>query len=212
MFLRLSSILCTVLFMTACISPTSYVDPKYAAVDYQNVSVTPQDIAVSAVFLREDKPIKRAQKILQANVEEVLTNAGYSVVEEGAQMTFEVSFNNRVEKGAFGKGFGTGLTLGLAGTAVSDLYEVKIARAGPAGSVVEREYGHAIHTSIGNVSEPPIANVAPSENLNDAFKSMVEDVVLQFLIDAETGAGKNGEVGDTAEIVAFLPIIVPFAG
>lgn len=32
---------------------------------------------------------------------------------------------------------------------------------------------------------------------------MVEDVVLQFLIDAETGAETNGQTGNCAEIVVF---------
>ena len=114
-------------------------------------------------------------------------------------MTFQVSFNNVPEEGAFGKGFGTGLTLGLAGTAVSDFYEATIVRT-QADTSVTRDYGHAIHSTVGNVSEPPVANVAASANLNDAFKSMVEDVVLQFLIDMEAGAA------DTETPIALAPI------
>ena len=204
MILRAICGLSAMVLMTACISPKPYVDPKFAAVDYQSVSVTPQDVSVATTFTREGKPISRAQKILQTNVEEVLTQAGYTVVEEGGDMAFSISFNNLVEEGAFGKGFGTGLTLGLAGTAVSDLYEVKIIRTDDTGAI-EREYGHAIHTSIGNVSEPPVANVAPSANIPDAFASMVEDVVLQFLIDAEAETVEG-------EAIAFAPFTVRVAG
>lgn len=200
MLLRTISILMAVLLMTACISPKPYVDPKYATLDYSNVAVMPQDAVVAVTFLREGKPIKRAQRTLQTNVEEVLTKAGYSIVEDGAATNFDVTFNNIPEEGAFGKGFGTGLTLGLAGTAVSDFYEVSIAHT-HAGDVVTREYGHAIHTTIGNAAAP-VANVAPSTNLNDAFYDIVEDVLLQFLTDIASDA----DVAD-GEDIAVLGIL-----
>lgn len=204
MLIRFISGLAAMSMLTACLSPKPYVDPKYATVDYQSVAVTPQSVTVATTFTREGKPIKRAQKLLQENVEEILTKAGYTLVEEGAEASFDITFNNVPEEGAFGKGFGTGLTLGLAGTAVSDFYEVTISHT--QGDVaVQRDYGHAIHSTIGNAAAP-IANVAASANIPEAFYSMVEDVVLQFLIDMETGADEQGEP------VAFLPIFVPERG
>lgn len=198
MLLRFLIGLSAMLLLSACISPKSYVDPKYATLDYSDVTVAARDISLTTTFTRQGKPIKRAQKLLQTNVEEILTKAGYRIVEDGADMALQMSFNNVPEEGAFGKGFGTGLTLGLAGTAVSDFYEVTIVQT-QADQTSTREYGHAIHTTIGNKSAP-VANVAASANLNDAFYEMVEDVVLQFLIDMDASA----DIANDA--VAFLPI------
>ena len=197
MISRAISILCAMLVMTACISSKAYVDPKYATLDYSSVAVAPQNATVAATFLRDGKPIKRAQRTLQASVEEVLTKAGYTIVEEGSDANFEVTFNNIPEQGAFGKGFGTGLTLGLAGTAVSDFYEILIVRT-QSGEAVTREYGHAIHTTVGNAAVP-VANVTPSANLNDAFGDIVEDVLLQFLVDM--AAGTEPAAGDDVALL-----------
>ena len=43
----------------------------------------------------------------------------------------------------------------------------------------------------------------------EVFKSMVEGIVLQFFIDAETGAEKNGQTGNGAEVVVFYRLSCP---
>jgi hypothetical protein len=54
---------------------------------------------------------------------------------------------------AVGKGFGTGLTFGLAGSHVTDGYEMTV-RLTQGTTVTERAYSHAILSTIGNASGP----------------------------------------------------------
>lgn len=203
MRLRAIQFLLASFVLVGCISPKPYVDPKYGAIDYQDVQVEAQDVELSVIFMRDGKPIKRAERQLRASLEGVLTQAGFVIVEtEGEAAQFRVSFNNIPEEGAFSKGFGTGLTFGLAGTAISDFYEVTISLT-DGETTVERAYAHAIHTTVGNTAAP-VENVSPSRNLIEAFDSVVEDVVLQFLKDMEAD-----EAGD---VVASLVVTMPSAG
>lgn len=82
------------------------------------------------------------------------------------------------------KGIGTGLTLGLVGSTVTDGY-VFTATFTPLGKVsVTKEYRHAIHTTIGAKSGPPgLQPMSPQE----AFDHVLEELILRLLLDLRLG-------------------------
>jgi|tagenome__1003787_1003787.scaffolds.fasta_scaffold20974334_2 hypothetical protein len=66
-----------------------------------------------------------------------------------------VRFNNIVDHSAAGKGFKAGLTLGLAGTAVTDNYDVTFELSPAAGQPpLKSSLKHALTTTIGKKSDP----------------------------------------------------------
>lgn len=165
-----------------CVSSKSYVDPKYKAVSYSDVKRV-QDlygVNVSVDFQRNGKAFPAANGELRSSVERVLRASGVVIPTTGStDLAIKVVCNNVSDMGgAAMKGMGTGLTLGLAGTAVTDHYQVIIEfRQG--NEVISKRYDHAIHTTVGNKSAP-VSGVAPTSAAN-AFSGVVEDVVLQFL-------------------------------
>lgn len=81
---------------------------------------------------------------------------------------------------AMGKGFLTGLTLGLAGSTVTDGYVMRATLTGPDGRTSSHEYKHAIHSMIGMTSPPEGAEtMSPVE----AVIRVVEDLIAQMLRD-----------------------------
>lgn len=187
------------LALTGCLSTNSYVDPKFSAIDYTDITAVDGNAVVFVEFQRNGKPFKRAQKVAETAVVQALENAGYTVVEDGTDgPVIKVVVNNVADIGqAAGQGFGTGLTLGLAGTAVSDFYEISASYSD--GTVTfEQDYEHAIHTTIGN-KKAPIENVAAT-NPQNAFDAVIEDVILQFLSDVQAS-----QAGTPVAQAVFVP-------
>jgi hypothetical protein len=90
--------------------------------------------------------------------------------------------NNVADTGAAaGKGFGTGLTFGLAGSHVTDGYEMTV-RLTQGTTITERAYSHAILSTIGNASGPP--GLTPV-SLGAAFNQVVDDLVLNAIKDLQ---------------------------
>ncbi|TCJ12271.1 hypothetical protein EZJ19_13105 [Parasulfuritortus cantonensis] len=84
---------------------------------------------------------------------------------------------------AFGKGFMTGLTLGLVGSTVTDGYVMRATFSGPDGEASEHEYRHAIHSMIGNADPPQgVATMSPME----AAIQVVDDLVAHLLRDLKS--------------------------
>lgn len=171
-------------FLVACITPVPYVDPKYdAAPVTMPAEVKGMETALEVEFYTNGKRKKAVDKILRKNVVEALTTRGVSVVDGDAPTRIRVAVDNLADLGdAAASGFGTGLTLGLAGSTVSDFYKADI-RIERDGQVFEQVYDHAIHTTIGRVNEPPIAGVQPYGNVQSAFSAVISDVVDQALFD-----------------------------
>ena len=186
--------------LNACVSVKSYVDPKFDDVEPSSVQAvnTFQDVAISYEFTRKDKRIKRAEKELQSAVELALDKVGIVTVENSAT-TLTVSCVNIADTGdAAAKGFGTGLTLGLAGSAISDFYEVTFTLSNETATVT-RTYEHAIHSTIGN-KKAPLEGVPAAESIRAAFNEVIEEALFQFLIDAQT-----------AEVVASAFVLPDYA-
>jgi hypothetical protein len=176
------ALLCLSYVVTGCISSKSYVDPKYGDLNYSHikkpVEVKPANIEIE--FQRNGKVFPKAEKLLRADVEKVLVASGVVTPStDSAPIKIKVVCNNIADiKGAMSKGFGAGLTFGAKGTAVTDFYQVTI-QLTQGDKVIEKQYDHALHTTIGN-KEAPVKNVAP-QKLNDGFSSVIEDVILEFI-------------------------------
>jgi len=180
-------IVAATLSLTGCISLKSYVDPGFGAVKYSEIKspVSKYKVNVIVEFQRNGEPFPKADEELRNNVERVLRATG--VVQSdfgGDQAMIKVTVNNIADLSeASAKGFGTGLTFGLAGTTVTDGYEIKILLK-VNDKEVNSTYHHAIHSTIGNASSPfpGVEGTTPSV----AFGIIVEHAVLKFIKEMQS--------------------------
>lgn len=154
----------------------------------------PKPVVVAFEFQSSGAPNPRATDFLRAQVREQVAASGlFSAVEggnDGARL--HVQLNNAPLKGenAMAKGFVTGLTFGLAGNVVTDVYECKLTYL-PAGqgAPLVTTARHAIHTSLGATDAP--ANAAKSASMEDAIRTMTRQVVANALNDLSQQATFN---------------------
>ena len=195
MKLKILSIAIAATVLTGCLTTTSYVDPKFADIDYSAIqkseSLTPVKIEVD--FERNGEDFKKGNSLVTTVVTDVLAKSGVYEIDETSDNTLFVRVNNVADMDeAMKQGFKTGLTFGASGTTVSDLYEIEIAYTGEGGEM-SKEYSHALHTTIGN-EEAPFANVT-GQKPQAAFDSMLEDVLLTFIKDNQVmTTSENDEV------------------
>jgi hypothetical protein len=189
-------------FLAACISPVPYVDPKYDAAPVTlPADVEGMQTALDVEFYTNGKRKTGADKALRKLVTEALVARGVVIVDDGsAPVEMNVSVNNVADLGdAASSGFGTGLTLGLAGSTVTDFYKADI-RIESEGQTFEHSYDHAVHSTIGRVKEPPIPGLQPQANLQSAISAVIADIIDQALYDyfAEQAAAETAD--DSADV------------
>ena len=81
---------------------------------------------------------------------------------------------------AAAKGFATGLTFGLVGSAVTDGYICVVEYVPPGGHAkVSKTTRHAIHTTMGAKGAPE--NGVKATNIEDAVRTMTRQVVTEAL-------------------------------
>ena len=184
-----SVVICAVSFsLYNCAAPQSksYVDPKYQAVEFAQINSVEEKhpVNIEVEFQRNGELLPAAKEELRQNVEAYFDQSGVVLLsEQDEPLKIKVTCNNIADlDAAKKKGFGAGLSLGLAGTTVSDLYEVKIELVNKDG-VIKKSFEHAIHTTIGN-KEAPFEGAQPL-SLPEAFGGVIEDVVIQFIIDLQ---------------------------
>ena len=173
--------------LQACVTQKSYVDPQYRHASYNDLARVnpPYVLDVKVEFQRngEDKPA--VDRTVADRVSRSLRASGVAIPYDGhapADGQLNVIANNVVSlSGAAAKGFGTGLTLGLVGSHVTDNYEVTV-RLTQGAATIEREYPHSIITTVGNASGP--AGVQPVA-IGTAVDQVIDDVVLNFLKDMQ---------------------------
>jgi hypothetical protein len=127
----------------------------------------------------------RATTLLREKITEQVKASGLfskvsdTAVSSGAVLSIVLN-NVPLTDNAFGKGFVTGLTFGLAGSQVSDGY-VCTAKFLPSngGAAITSEARHAIHTTIG-ASAAPI-NGTKSETITEAVFTMTKQIVSNVL-------------------------------
>lgn len=185
--IRISVVLVALVVLSGCVTPKSYVDPSFSKADYGDLQTTAQkyDANVTVQFQRNGKVFDKAHTELENHVLRSLRSTGIiNPVTADSGLSIRVVVNNVANMGsAATKGVGTGLTLGLAGSVVTDYYEISIEFSDGQGGTIRNDYKHALHTTIGN-KKAPIEGVAPTSPA-DGFGTIVEQTILNFVKDMQ---------------------------
>ena len=172
--------------LSGCMMPHSYVDPTYASVDYDDITrrLEPYRLEIITEFQRNGEHYPKGDKLLKSHVDRIVRATSFAIpVTENAEGLLKIVVNNFGDKGeATAKGLGTGLTLGLIGSTVTDYYEMQAEFSLHGRTVMENSYQHAIFTTIGNKSGPP--GLEPKTTM-EAFDDVLEDLILRLINDIE---------------------------
>lgn len=171
--------------MGGCATP--YVDNRSRAIDPAQYQRPASAHPVQVLFEFQSKGVANPQvtAFLKTRVvDQVRTSGLFSHVSDqpvdgGALLS--ITLNNVVlTDDAFSKGFITGLTLGIAGSQVTDGY-VCTARYGEGlgAATLQKEKRHAIHTVLGAGAAP--ANSTKAASMAEAVYAMTQQVLSQVL-------------------------------
>ncbi len=191
---RLSTVLASAFLAVAgsgCISVKSYLEPtlptspKATLADLQRPAA-PTPLSLSVEFRRDGEPNDKATNFARQKITAALEATQVLKVVDGPSANgadhLRVIMDNLTEKNAAAKGFGTGLTLGLAGSTVTDRYVFTATFQRGQQRPVEKSYKHAIVSTVGNASGP--AGLTPMK-LDDAVTQMVQDLVISLVRDLQ---------------------------
>jgi hypothetical protein len=190
--MRLIVALFLVLSLSACISPTSFIDPALPVLRHEDLQpvAQPQPVQLLYEFRTKGAPNAAATGHTKATVAETVTKSGlFSSVSEtpvasGRTLALVIE-NVEVTKDAASKGFATGLTFGLVGTMVTDGYICTATYSAPGAKPKSASVNHALHTSIGNTTPPPnLKPMTPAES--------IPIVVQQLTLNALQALRKDG--------------------
>lgn len=185
--IRALTLIPLLLSAAGCISLKSYVDPSFSKTTYNDLRRTtaePPKWKITVEFQRQGAPYPRVDSTLRQQVELVVRGSGMAIpADDAAGGTLNVVLNNFGDTGAaVAKGFGTGLTFGLAGSTVADYYEMAVTLADNGKTTTKGGYKAAIYSTIGNADGPPgLEPLAPSA----AFSKVVEQMLLNALADLQ---------------------------
>jgi hypothetical protein len=172
--------------VSGCISTSSYVDPIYKETTYDSIVrlSDPYRIKIIVEFQRNGKHLPKADNELKGHVERVVRASGFFLPTlEGAIGQLKIVVNNHADMGeAAAKGFGTGLTFGLAGSMVTDFYEMKATLSQKDRVITEEKYKHAIHTTVG--MKKGLEGQVPMTP-SAAFGVVIEQLLLNFIADTQ---------------------------
>ncbi len=157
----LSLALCVCFMLSGCLTAKMYVDPALPIASKTDLKRPAQPKPVQVLFEFRTKGNANAKataeirpRVVAVAAESALFSAVSSTAGENDGGVLKVVIDNIVlTDNAAAKGFGTGLTLGLAGSMVTDGY-VCTASYSRGGKVTETTVKHALHTTIGNHSGP----------------------------------------------------------
>lgn len=174
------------LAMTGCLSAKMYVDPalpKVAKVDLVQAA-QPQPVQVLFEFRTKGNANARATEQIRPRVVAVAAESGlFSNVAStgnGGGVLKLVIDNVPITNNAAAKGFGTGLTMGLVGSLVTDGY-ICTATYSRNGVTTEATARHALHTTIGNHAGPPgLAAMDPQTAVNQVMDQLTWNVLKQL--------------------------------
>ncbi|OFA06466.1 hypothetical protein [Duganella sp. HH101] len=173
--------------LTGCASV--YVDTatKEIPVSAMKKVAQPKPVQLTFEFQTKGAPNARATEFLKGAVSEQIKASGLFATVETAPATdlsvLSVKLDNiPLTANAASQGFVTGLTFGLAGTAVTDGYVCTLQYL-PAGQekMITVSAKHSIHTTLGNASPPPTAK--KSADASEAVKTMTHEVLSNALRD-----------------------------
>ena len=122
------------------------------------------------------------------NAERVLRGTGAVIPSsKGEDGTIHIEVNNLVDTGkGIAQGIGSGLTLGMVGTTLTDRYLIRITIVKNGKTIERADIKHYLHTTLGNASVP---EGVEHYSIPNAFDKMVEQVILNTLMDMQ-GTGE----------------------
>lgn len=175
------------LLLSGCAS--FYVDGTTKEIDASQFKQPAELHPVQALFefQTDGKRNERATNYLKNQVLGEIKSSGLfsdvseEPVEGGALLSITLN-NVPVTDDAFTKGFVTGLTFGIAGSEVTDGYICKVSYIdNNSTTAIEKRARHAIHTTVGNSSEP--ANAKKAKNMEEAVTTMTHQILSNVLND-----------------------------
>jgi len=177
------------LFLSGCLVPKMYVDqtlPLASKADLAATSAPLQPIQFVYEFQTRGSANARATENTRERALGAVKDSGlFSAVSgepQANQRRLTVVINNvPITQDAASKGFGVGLTFGLAGTVVTDGYDCKAVLTIPGAEPVTLQYKHAVHTSIGNTAPPP--GLTPEPSIQDAVTKLINQLMWSILRD-----------------------------
>lgn len=187
-FFRLLVLVSASVLLSGCLAPTMYVDrtlPPASKADAP-AKANPQPVQFLYEFQTRGTANARATEGTRERVLGVVKDSGlFSAISTEPQVNqrrLTVVINNfLVTEDAASKGFGVGLTLGLAGTTVTDGYDCKATLTVPGAEPVALQYKHALHTTIGNTSPPP--GLTPEPSAQDAITKLLNQLMWSIMRD-----------------------------
>jgi len=177
-------------FLTGCASV--YVDTATKEVADADIKRPATAIPATLVFDYQNSgaPNTRATQLLKDQVTAQVKKTGIFEITAGeatgktALLTITIN-NVPITKDAAQQGFVTGLTFGLAGSAVTDGFVCTVTYVPADGSsTLVSTARHAVHTTIGNASAP--ANAVKSASIEEGLRTMTRQIVANALRDLST--------------------------
>ena len=170
------------ILLAGCISPRSYLDPSQQKISYSDLARPdkPLSLRLTTEFQRNGEPNPKANPTLLDNSSRILRASGI-VDPDGPNSVGSINIvvNNVADiASAATKGFGTGLTLGLVGSTVSDNYELTMTISINEKKVTKSGIRNGIATAIGNTSIPPGVEIFTTSL---AFQKVLEQMILEAL-------------------------------
>lgn len=181
--------------LSGCLSARMYVDPALPVLgsDDFRAPADPQSANVLFEFRTKGNANARATQETRLIALEAVRKSGlFSDVIDGgataadAQLKIVID-NIPVTENAAAKGVGTGLTMGLVGSMVTDGY-LCTASYTRDGVTTQTTVQHALHTTIGNHSGPEGLQPVPAQQA-------VETVVTQMVLNALKQLGADSAFG-----------------
>jgi hypothetical protein len=166
--------------------PKSFIDPGMYKGGLKTAPKVdkPIPVSLSVTGLTNGSENNRATEFWNRQFTKSLNDAQVLIPASGGESprgNLSIQMDNVGDIGnAAGKGFMTGLTLGLVGSTVTDGYVMKSTYTSGDGRKNEREYKHALHSMLGAGSPPEgVETMSPME----AVIRVVDDLVAQMLRD-----------------------------
>jgi hypothetical protein len=177
------------LLLSGCIMPRMFVDPALGDVPSAEriAAANPRPVQFIFEFRTKGAANARATNQLRAQMTEIVSASGQfsevssAPVPNGAILA--VTIDNVPQEDAAARGFGTGLTFGLAGTTVTDFYEANARFVPQAGaSEIRTQVRHAIHSQIGATEAPAnmVQAATPQEAVNTTMRQILERLIYNL--------------------------------
>jgi hypothetical protein len=139
--------------LSGCSSVHSMVDPGFPKVTYDDVKrrAEPLRLKLAAEFQHDGEHFPKADSTLLDHAERVLRASGViTPTADGPDGDIRIVMNTMGDKGmAIAKGIGTGLTLGLVPSTVTDSYEMDVMINAKGKTIQKQGIRLALHTTIG---------------------------------------------------------------